>query len=219
MDATTIHAKIYSGRAKAALRLGIDYKVMRPVSADDPLTNHVATTNVALNSGDNTYAKPNLYGDAVWYADMDGRLTRSGDYLVHSTAPTDVRFIAAQQLLLPVVCIECNRRVRVSRQASNVAVGEVSYSGATTDNETNILGASALWPASILFGGKSQSESMLPTSAKRTGWRILLPSSVPAGVVITASDIITDDLGRRYIVDGAELSDMGWRINANELHT
>jgi hypothetical protein len=30
---------------------------------------------------------------------------------------------------------------------------------------------------------------------------------------------VTDDLGRRYVIDGAELTDLGWRINANELHT
>lgn len=220
MDAATIHAKIYAGRAKAALRLGVDYNVVRPLLAASPLSNQIATTKVAFNAGDGNYTKPNLYGDALWYADLDGRLTQAGDYLVHPSAPFDVKFIAAQQLLLPVVCIECNRSVRISRQATATAIGAVGYSGTTAANETNILGAAgAMWPASILLGGKQQAGLNLAAGAKQTGWRILLPPSVPATVVIGASDIVTDDLGRRYLVDGAELTDLGWRINANELHT
>ncbi|NMM21839.1 MAG: hypothetical protein HHJ15_18120 [Rhodoferax sp.] len=219
MDAATIHAKIYAGRAKAALRLGIDYNVMRPLSAASPMSNQVTMTKVAFNVGDSNYSKPNLYGDALWYADLDGRLTQAGDYLVHPSAPSDVKFIAAQQLLLPVVCIDCNRSVRVSRQATTTAVGTVGYSGTTGATEINILGGVGMWPASILFGGKQQVGLSLPAGAKQSGWRILLPPSVPATVVIGASDIVTDDIGRRYLIDGAELTDLGWRINANELHT
>jgi hypothetical protein len=33
-----------------------------------------------------------------------------------------------------------------------------------------------------------------------------------------STDILTDDLGRRFEVTGAELTALGWRLSANELH-
>ncbi|MFY0022284.1 hypothetical protein ABTQ05_20380, partial [Acinetobacter baumannii] len=60
--------------------------------------------------------------------------------------------------------------------------------------------------------------SEIPSSVQQIGWRIILPPSVPTSVVITAADILTDDLGRRYAVQGAESTDMGWRMTCTELH-
>ena len=45
----------------------------------------------------------------------------------------------------------------------------------------------------------------------------MLPISVP--IIVTAGDIVTDDLGHRYAVDAAEQTDTGWRITANEAHS
>lgn len=219
MDGATLQAKIYAGRAKAAARIGLSCRQYRPLSAGAPLGNQVGTIPAAFNAGDSTYRSPNLPGDAIWYADLDGRVTLPGDYL-QRVADGQVYFIAGQQPLLPIICIECNRTVRISRQTTSSAVGQVGYSGTTAASETNTLGApNALWPASILLGGKLNIGINLPAGGKQTGWRILLPPSVPASVVLNASDIVTDDLGRRYLIDGAELTDLGWRINANELHT
>ncbi len=216
MDAVTIQAKIYAGRAKAALRLGQDCNQYRPLTASAPLGNQVGTLKAAFNAGDNTYRQPNLPGDAIWYADMDGRQTQPGDYLVRVT-DGQAFYIAGQQPMLPIVCVECNRRLLIMRQSAQNGVGVVGYGGMVSANEIAVLGASgALWPASILIGGKSQPGVGLPSSVKNTGWRIMLPSSAP--VTILAGDIAQDDLGRRYSIEAAELSDLGWRINAQELH-
>jgi hypothetical protein len=75
----------------------------------------------------------------------------------------------------------------------------------------------ALWPASILLGGRAQqSGNGLPSAVQQAGWKILLPPSVP--VVLNAGDIATDDLGRRYALIAAELTDLGWRCMAQEVH-
>ncbi len=221
MDGATLQAKIYSGYAKAARKIGIAYDQYRPTSAAQPLTNKIATVNMAVDSGkEYTFKSPNEYGDPTWLALIDDATVQTGDYLVGNNGGlnTNTYFIAGKQFLLPVLAIECNRSIRISRQVRSSTVGAGPYSGMTASNESNILGApGALWPASILMGGKSQAGMSLPAGAKQTGWRILLPPSVP--VTITASDIATDDIGRRYVIDGAELTDLGWRINANELHT
>ncbi|AQW28645.1 hypothetical protein ACJBUE_12780 [Ralstonia syzygii subsp. celebesensis] len=229
MNADQIHAKIYAGRAKAALRLGLDYNVFRPTGTGNPLSNQVATIKAAFNAGDNTYKSPNMPGDAFWYGDFDGRLTQPGDYLVHPVNPMDVKYIAAQQQLLPIICIDCNRTVRLSRaapQGAPGAVGAVGYSGLCDSptesvdvlglNPANNGGTFVGWPCAILFGGKSQAAVGLPGDVKNSGWRILMPPSVP--VVVRSGDILTDDLGKRYAVEGAEQSDIGWRINAQEVH-
>jgi len=217
MDGATIQQRIYAGRGKAALRIGLAFNQFRPLSAASPLGNQIGTLLAAFNSGDSTYKTPNLPGDPIWYADLDGRLTQPGDYLVRISDGA-TWFVSAQQQLLPIVTIECNRSVRITRQLPVTEVGAVGYGGNAKPNEIDVLGnVGALWPASILQGGRKQAGVALPGGTAQAGWKMFLPPSVP--ITITAADILTDDLGRRYVIDGAELSDMGWRITSNEVHS
>jgi hypothetical protein len=231
MRAEQIHAKIYAGRGKAALRLGVSYDVWRPAQAADPFTNQIATIKAAFNSGDNTYKMPNMPGEAYWFADIDGRLTKAGDYLTHAEDPTNIKFIAGQQLLLPIVAVDCNRSVRLSRPVAPsgaAAVGAMGYSGLcdSAAESVDMLGTSEKvtggkmigWPCSILVGkGSLKNSAALPAGTRnQMGWLILLPPSIP--IVVNVGDRITDDLGRLYVVDQAEQTDLGWRIYATEVH-
>lgn len=217
MDGATIQQRIYAGRAKAALRIGQTCRQYRPLTADAPLGNMIGLIFAAFNAGDSTYKVPNLPGDPIWYADLDGRATQPGDYLVRATDGA-TWYISAQQQLLPIVTIECNRSVRITRQVPVTEVGAVGYGGNAKPNEVDVLGnAGALWPASILQGGRKQTGVALPGGTAQAGWKVALPPSVP--IVIAAADILTDDLGRRYVIDGAELTDMGWRLTTNEVHS
>jgi hypothetical protein len=217
MDGATIQAKIYAGRGKAALRMGRDCSVYRPLTATAPLGNLAATIKAAFNSGDSNYKAPNLPGDALWFADLDGRITQPGDYLIR-VFDGDTFYIANQQELLPIVVVECNRQLKITREVPVTAVGAVGYSGMQPAQETDVLGTTgALWPCSILLGGRSQAALNLPADVRQSGWRIMLPPSVP--ISIKSGDIATDDLGRRYAIEAAEQMDFGWRINAQEVHT
>lgn len=217
MDGATIQQRIYAGRGKAALRIGLDCRQYRPLSAAAPLGNLLATLKAAFNAGDSSYRAPNLYGDPVWYGDFDARQTLPGDYLVRVSDGATF-FIAAQQPLLPIVCIDCNRSLRVTRQQPVTSVGAVGYGGIQKANDVDVLGtAGALWPASILMGGRKEAAASLPAGVKNAGWKILLPPSVP--ITLQAGDILTDDMGRRYAVDSAELTDLGWRLSGNEVHS
>lgn len=224
MDGATIQARIYAGRAKAAQRIGLSCGQFRPLAPAAPLGNQVGTLLAAFNAGDSKYLVPNLPGDAIWYGDFDGRLTQPGDYLVRQ-ADGSTWYVAAQQQLLPIVCIECNRSVTVLRGgAASQPVGLLGYNAESPcdpGSMQTLLGTAGspgtFWPASILLGGRSQSsETKLPSSSRQAGWRILLPPSVP--VMLQAGDIAVDDLGRRYLFDAAEATDFGWRINAQEVH-
>lgn len=215
MDGATLQARIYAGYSKAANKVGISYNLYRPSSAFLPL-NFISTLNAAFSATpDYKFSKPNEYGDPVWVALLNDATTVTGDYIIGNN---EKYFIAGKQFLTPVLAVECNRTIKITRQVAETGIGAVSYSGSVPAKEVEILGTTGnFWPASILLGGKSQRGLGLPADTKEAGWRVLLPPSVP--VTLQYADIIIDDLGRRYVIESAELTDLGWRIGSVEQHS
>lgn len=224
MDGATLNARVYAAYAKAATYIGTTYQHFRPVGSGNPLAPgnlslragcRMADMMVSLNADDPKYARPNVYGQATWYAVADGAQLQVGDYIVGLEGTL---FVAALQPLLPIYMVSCNRSVYVSRPTVSTAVGALGYSGLTAASETIIVGGvNALWPASILLKGRPQASLPMPAGVKQVGWLILLPASIPAA--LQAGDIITDDLGKTYLIEGAELTDLGWRVQSLEAHT
>src|SRR6185312_7327422 len=216
MDGETLEARINLGRARAAAHVGRDVAVYRPVDVSAPLINRLYVIPAAFNAADPKYVKPNLYGKPVWFGDFDGAQTQPGDYLVRLNDGA-VWFVAAQQPLLPIVCVSCNRKLALLRPEKQTAVGVVGYGGEYPANLDTPLGDEGrLWPASVLQGRKSQGATALPASVKELLWEILLP--VSARFRIRAADILVDDVRTRYIVQSAESTDLGWRIQAESAH-
>lgn len=215
MDAATLQSRIYSGYAKAAQRIGYTADLYRPSSASNPLAavNNLRELPASFNAEDMRYSKPSKYGQATRWGLFDGSLTRPGDYLV--TAEDGTFFIAAQQSQLPPLMVECNRTADFKRPQQQAGVGAVGYGGNTAANETALM---TQWPCSILQrseGGKA--DSVLPGDVRAAWWLILVPHW--AGVTLRSADIVTDELGRRYVISSAELSSMGWRITAQQAQT
>lgn len=216
MDAASIQAKILAGRGKAALRIGLSCDVYRPAAVQNALANKITTINAAFNAADSVYGKPNLYGKPVWFGDFDGRITRAGDYLVRQSDGA-IWFIAAQQQLLPLVCVSCSSKLFIQRQpCGGSSVGVTGYSG-QADPKPLLGNVDTPWPASIVIGGRVQASTGLPGGVREAAWSVLLPPSVPC--VIESGDILIDDLSRRMAVESAELTDLGWRLIATEVHT
>ncbi|MGO4151502.1 hypothetical protein [Cupriavidus sp. YAF13] len=215
MDAAKLQDRIYAGYAKAAKRIGYVYDVYRPASAADPLTAKVASLNASFSAQEWSYTRPNLPDKPYWYCLLDGRQTQVGDYVVRGPA---AHFIAGMQPELPILTVECNGKVWLARPAASDAVGDVGYSGSCGHVDTPVLGTPGGpgWPASILFGGRTRRYEPLPASADEHGFQVLLPSSIP--VALRAADTLTDDLGRRFLVVGAERTDQLWRIDVTEVH-
>ena len=212
MDGVTLQKRVYRGYAIAAPRIGIAHDLYRPATALNPLAtgNKIATLPVSFNNEDFKYGRPSKYGDPTWYAVVDGAQTRVFDYL---KGPSGTFFIAAQQALLPIFAVECNRTINVYRPQQQTGIGAVGYGGDTDANETLLM---QQWPASLLRGSKGDRNGVnLPGDVRSPWWEILLPY---AGVQIRTDDVITCDLGRRYIVSSAEL-DLGWRITAMQALT
>ena len=215
MDAARLDALIYKGRDKAAQHIGQPCQVFRPMATGSPFTNQIGMIDAAFNAADSAYSKPNLYGKAVWFADLDGRITQPGDYLARMT-DNAFWFIAAQQSLLPIVAIACNRIISAFRPQQQTGVGAVGYGGDTVAQETALITG---YPASILQATKSDRSLVnLPGDVRNPAWTLLLPS-LPGDVTLRSEDVITDDQSRRYVISGAELTDLGWRISAVQAET
>ncbi|MEI9983517.1 MAG: hypothetical protein WDN69_10100 [Aliidongia sp.] len=69
------------------------------------------------------------------------------------------------------------------------------------------------WPASILQGARSENTlAGLPDDMKAPYWDILLPAW--GGVELLTSDVVQDELGRRFAIGAAEITPLGWRLTA-----
>jgi hypothetical protein len=204
MDGTALADKIRRGMGCAARRIGSPYVVLRPRTSSNPLStrNRIIKLYAAFNSQDGRFDRVKAYGDPVWWGVFDASYTQPGDYLVGAAT----YFVAAQLPLLPVQCVLTNRTVTVARP---MVTQQGGYSGLVTETAQDVL---AGWPASILALSARISGNLPET--RFGNWTVLLPA-LPFGVQV--ADVVTDDIGRVFVVAAAEQSDLGWRLTAREV--
>jgi hypothetical protein len=214
MDPTELQDRVYRGLNAAARAIGTDTDAYRPSGRSEPLDrqNRFLRLRAAFTARDARFEHPNAYGDALWYGIFDAAYTHPGDYLVQADK---IWFIAAQQRLLPVLCVQTNRIVSFSRPAAPSSTGVNTYGGAVTATNEIML---ANWPASVIgVAGRGHPSADLPNDSSIPYWTILLPAI--ADVVLLPADLMMDDLGRNAVVAGAELTDLGWRITVKQATT
>lgn len=207
MDAAKLQSKIYKGYDKAAQRIGFMSDVYRPATVSNAVAvgNKIASLNASFNAEDMRYSRPNKYGHPTWWCLVDGSNLRVGDYIKNSHDGTF--FIAAMQQALPILVVSCNAVINVLRPVQQTGKGAVGYNADTVATEVSRITA---FPASILAAGTGDRNGTLPSDTKYPQFSVLLPSV--QNVEIRTSDIINDDIGRRFIVISAELTDLGWRL-------
>lgn len=215
MDAAKLQDKVYAGYAKAAKRIGYQADQYRPSSASNPISsgNKLRSIYASFNAEDMSYNKPNKYGHPTWYGLVDGSLTQNGDYLTNAQDGT--YFIAAQQTALPILMVQCNRVIDIKRPQIQANVGAIAYGGATASTESPLM---TQWPASVLQGTKGEkADSVLPGDTRSPWFSVLLPFF--AGVIVRSGDIIHDDLARRFVISSVEVTDLGYRMTAQQAQT
>jgi hypothetical protein len=218
MDQATIQDRISRGLGVAARSIGVRTDAYRPRGTDDPLDpqNRFLRLPAAFGPPDGKFHKPSGYGAALWHGVFDSIYTRPGDYLSQDGR---VWFVAAQQPLLPALCVQTNRVVSFARPAAPGSVGANSYGGVQLTTAMPLLTS---WPASVLgFAGSGTPDANLPSDASVPYWTVLLPAVVSeaAGVILRPADLMTDELGRTATVSAAELTDLGWRLTVKQATT
>jgi hypothetical protein len=214
MDAARLEDRIRWGLNVAARAAGAITSAYRPSGMGDPLAarNRFLRLNAAFSGLDGKFARPNGYGAALWCGIFDAAYTRAGDYLVQHDATW---FIAAQQKLLPVLCVQTNRVISFTRPAAQTSTGVNSYGGVTAANVTPLMSA---WPASVLVASREgRSLANLPSDTSVSYWTVLLPAC--PGVVLQTADLMSDDLGRNGVVATTELTGLGWRLAVRQATT
>jgi hypothetical protein len=158
------------------------------------------------------FERPNTYDHSLWNGIFDSAYTRVGDYLVQHSGTW---FIAAQQPLMPVLCVRADRIVSFTRPAAPTVSGVNTYGGITAATNTPLL---TNWPASVQAASLAGIPSAdLPGDSSVSHWTVLLPAQ--PGVVLLVSDLMTDDLGRNAVVSSAELTKLGWRLSVKQAAT
>ena len=212
MNGALLQSKIFAAYGKAAGFIGTSYSQYRPINAAGALNNLIGTLTAAFDTKpDFTFSKPNLYPAPIWYGLFNGAVVQPSDYFV---GVGGTYFFAGMQPLLPAIAINCNRVLTISAPQVQTGVGALGYGGSTTANATQLVTG---YPASVLQGTKGEKSVMqLPGDTRAPWWQVLLPA-LPGGIVLLNNYLMTDELGKRYKISSAELSDLGWRITAAEM--
>lgn len=223
----SIQSHLWAGYGKVARKQGTNTGIYRPTDPLNPFSNKIGEIPVVFTNNYG-FIKPDKFGTSWLFAIFDGTTVQEGDYLITpplSDSPTgpgsvftndgdnnaDVFYVSSMDMNVPILVVECQRQITISRVGASSQKGFVGYSGATQATESILM---QNWRASILQGTKGETNPAgLPTDIRTPWWTILLPSF--HGIILDLGDIIRDDLGRKYIISSAELTDMGWRLTAS----
>ena len=209
MDPSTVQDRISRGMGTAARHTGFFYDAYRPVGCSDPLKpeNRFLRLPALFNARDPRFGKASSYGHPCRFGVFDSAYTRPGDYLV---GPGGTFFIAAQEHLLPPLCVVTNATVSVARPVAAAVPGLGAYGGAIGAGGKTILVSG--WPASLL-AARDGGTAILPSDGRPGVWAILLP---PGHDNIRTSDVLTDDRNRTFVVATAEHTALGCRVTATQ---
>ena len=208
MDGTRLQAVLDRGRSIAAAHIGVVYSGYRPTDANAPLAASACYGQLpaAFNARDLKFRRPADNEHDVWWGVFDTSVTKTGDYLVGEAGTF---FIAAQQALLPPVCILANRLLSLSRPAAAARLGVNGYGGVTRAQQVGLLTG---WPVSI--ANATNAAPGLPGEQRLAAWTLRLPM-LP--VIPHVGDVADDDLGQTYVVVAAEQTDLGWQLAARQM--
>jgi hypothetical protein len=216
MNPDRLQDMIDRGMGRAALKAGRLCNAFRPSGASTPCApqNRYLQLRAAFNAADPRFVRANAYGHPVWYGVFDSAYTETGDYLVEVETGRTF-FIAAQPSLLPNVCVLAERVVSLARPAGPCGFGVQHYGGVQQSTLEALL---TTWPASMLEGGAgggARYPGDLPSDVRLAAFTVLLPAT-PA-IVLRVEDLLSDDLGRNFVVSSAELSALGWRLGVRQV--
>lgn len=220
MDSARLQQVLGRGYGIAAKKIGPMHDVYRPSGAADPISigNKIGALNASFtphNASGFSFDRPSDHSSPLFHGLYDLRTTQRFDYLV-SQEDQATFLILSQGVAMPPLCVSCQRTVSVSRPHGAADVGLNPYGGNVVATEVPVM---TNFPASLLEMGKGRNKQTgdLPGDVGAGAWQLYLP--YVDGVLLRDSDILVDDLDRRYVLGVCELQDLGWRCKAMQMVT
>jgi len=211
MNRAGIADRVARGMGRAARVLGEEFDHYRPSPTAAAFA--VATLRGKVRAaidGDLSFAGKDRYGEVLHQAAMDRRGLAVGDYL---RGDGGTFFVASLPDIGTPHVVRCNATITATRPTPG-ATGEDHYGGDVRAAAVTLLTA---WPAAMVQAGTGgPMDAGLPGDPRGAQWVIYLPAS--ASAQIRASDVVEDDQASpmRFIIASAELTDMGWRLRAQQ---
>ena len=173
MDQLCLQDRIHWGLNVAAQAIGVPTDAYRPAGPSEPLcpVNRFLRLHAVFCGVRGGFERANEYEHPLWSGIFDAAYTRVGDYLVQSTGTW---FVAAQQPLLPVLCVRADRVVSFTRAAAPTASGVNTYGGVTAATSTPPSDELAGQCPSCLHSQAFRSRLCPETLVSR--WTVLLPA-------------------------------------------
>lgn len=236
MDGRRLNALIQRGHAKAARHIGLPHKVYRPVRRRRPIELLAQRPDIIAAfspKSDFEFKTPSTSKDQVFSMACDDPGLKHGDYVIGETG---TYFVSETGHLTAPVCVMCNHTLSLRRMEKPNQFGVLKYQSETSGEEVVLASLPGsltrtsqggryeaglpgnqsapevliLWPdLSLLAGPDGMDPAINPVNQ---GWK-------EDDYVIRTSDIITDDLNRRWGVVAVELSKFGWKIWCRMLGT
>ena len=234
MDAVALAGKLNKALGKGAAILGAPFVVYRPATPWVPPGQVIRTITASFTNAKSSgysFTKSIGFDDILWHGLFDGSQTSVGDLLEGART----YFIAAQEPLLPIMCVLCNRTVTITRPGSELSTSGGQGQGLSSQGS----GTGRYWGPSQTVAASGAGESGIvsnvpcattATSGKATGtgevpsdapgptrWRFYLPISICPEGSIKDRDIVTDEAGARHQVTAADWTAIGYKLEAIRL--
>jgi hypothetical protein len=207
-----LNDRVWRGLGAAARAIGDQVDAFRPTDGGDPLrpSNRFLRLPASFTAPSVGRAAVSRHGDIGWEGVFDAAYTRAGDYLVCNDG--QVWFVAAQPSMEPALCVRARRRLSFSRPSGPVVAGANLYGGVVRSTAAQVL---LKWPAAMAIAGITGSGALATSNGIPQGtWSILLPPLNWLGLL--AGDTMSDDLGRAGVVESAEYTELGWRLQVRQ---
>ena len=210
---TLIQSKINKGYGTVAKILGDQYSWYRPFDPLRPISllSLQGVISAQFSPEDKfSFSKPADFNTRQkWYGTFEGQANiQTGDYFIGRQG---TYYLAYGERLTPLHCVWCNRTITIGRPQVTLTPGASTGYGGSNVALGDVPAVLQNWPACVEGSARMRSTKMgLPSDGALGNYDVYLPSlpSTP----IQWNDIITDDLGRRYIITNLDLTELGWKI-------
>jgi hypothetical protein len=207
MDGATLQARIYSGYAKAAARIGLPHDVYRSASMLNPLAvaNRLISALPASMTTGMAYSAYNKPKIPDWILIADASQLIIGDWLVGGQGTF---YVSDMQPLLPIPVVQCNHVVNIMRPSYSIA-------GSLEQTETQIASAFPVFMQSKR--DKDHTPAGFPTATESATSLPMWITYINAHRVsdIQKNDVIVDENGARYIIDVPDLTSFGYIVETH----